>query len=152
MALPNIFTEPVSGAIIERIHALDAETQPQWGKMNASQMLAHCCVSYEMVYENIHPKPGFLVQLILKAFVKNKVVSETPYKRNSQTDPAFLIKESRDFEAEKARLINYIVKTRQLGEAHFDNKKSRGFGVLNKTEWNNMFYKHLDHHLSQFAV
>jgi hypothetical protein len=152
MALPNIFTEPVSGTIIERIHALHPETQPQWGKMDVSQMLAHCCVSYEMVYEDKHPKPGFLVQLILKAFVKNKVVNETPYKRNSQTDPAFLIKESRDFEAEKARLINYIVKTRQLGEDHFDNKKSRGFGALTKTEWNNMFYKHLDHHLSQFAV
>jgi ribonuclease HIII len=26
-----------------------------WGKMNAGQMLAHCNITYEMAYENIHP-------------------------------------------------------------------------------------------------
>ena len=56
------------------------------------------------------------------------------------------------FETEKARLIDYIEKTQQLGEAHFDNKESHSFGVLTKTEWNNMFYKHLNHHLNQFKV
>lgn len=152
MALPNIFTEPVSGTMIQRIHALTPETQPKWGKMDVSQMLAHCCVTYEMVFEDKHPAPGFLVRLLLKAFVKPKVVSETPYKHNSQTAPAFLIKNTRDFETEKALLINYIIKTQQLGETHFDNKVSHSFGPLKTAEWNNMFYKHLDHHLNQFAV
>jgi hypothetical protein len=49
-------------------------------------------------------------------------------------------------------LINYIKRTADLGESHFDGKESRSFGKLNITEWNNMFYKHLDHHLSQFGV
>lgn len=152
MALPNIFTKEVSNTFIERISALKNNTQPSWGKMNVAQMLAHCNVTYEMTYENKHPKPNFLMKIILKLFVKKVVTSETPYKHNSRTAPAFIINDSRDFETEKNRLINYIEKTQQLGEAHFNNKDSHSFGTLDKTEWNNMFYKHLNHHLTQFGV
>ncbi len=152
MALPNVFSKEVSDNIIKRIDNLTPATQPEWGKMSVAQMLAHCNVTYEMTYENIHTKPGGLMKLILKTLVKNKVVSETPYKQNNRTAPQFLIKETKDFEVEKQRLINYIIKTQQSGESFFDNKESHSFGRLNVTEWNNMFYKHINHHLTQFGV
>ena len=152
MALPNIFTKSVSDSVVERINQLTAATQPQWGKMSIAQMLAHCCVTYEMVYEDKHPKPNAVVKFMLKMFVKKKVVNEEAYGQNGQTAPQFLIKETKDFNAEKMRLIGFINKTQGLGEGHFDGKESFSFGNLNKTEWNNMFYKHLDHHLRQFGV
>lgn len=152
MPLANIFTKPVSDEIIYRISKLTPDTQPDWGKMNVAQMLAHCSVTYEMIYDNIHPKPNFVMKFILKSFVKKHVVNEAYYPRNSRTAPAFLISDSRDFEKEKARLIAYINKTQALGESHFDGKESHSFGVLNANEWNNMFYKHLNHHLTQFGV
>ena len=152
MALPNIFTKPVTDEIIKRINKLTPETKPVWGKMNAAQMLAHCSVSYEMIYENIHPKPNPFLKFILKSFIKSKVTGEAPYPHSSRTAPQFIITDTKDFEKEKERLINYINKTQHLGESHFENKESNSFGVLNKTEWNNMLYKHLDHHLSQFGV
>lgn len=152
MPLPNIFTKEVADNIIERINHLTAETKPQWGTMNVAQMLAHCNVSYEMIYENIHPKPNLFFKFILKTLVKSKVVGEAPYPHNSRTAPQFIIKETKNFETEKQRLIDYINKTQKLGENYFDNKESHSFGKLKKTEWNNMLYKHLQHHLSQFAV
>ena len=152
MPFPSIFTKDVSEKIIHRINQLKPTTQPQWGKMNVAQMLAHCNVTYELVYENKHPKPNFFMKFILKSFIKKVVTSETPYKHNLRTAPAFKITETKDFETEKKRLINYIKTTRQLGETHFDNKESHSFGKLSVTEWNNMFYKHLDHHLTQFGV
>ena len=84
--------------------------------------------------------------------MKNIVVSEKPYTKNGRTAPVFLIKGEKNFETEKNRLIDYIKKTQELGETHFDNKASHSFGNLSKSEWNNMFYKHLDHHLNQFGV
>ncbi|MDB5014463.1 MAG: hypothetical protein JWQ25_2665 [Daejeonella sp.] len=152
MALANIFEKEVSETIIQRINNLTVNSQPKWGKMNVAQMLAHCNVTYELVYEDKHPKPNFLLKFILKTFVKKIVVSETPFKHNEKTAPMFLITDSRDFEAEKERLINHINKTQELGISYFDNKLSHSFGVLNTTEWNNMFYKHLNHHLTQFGV
>ena len=152
MALPNIFTTEISEQVIVRINSLTPDTQPQWGKMNVAQMLAHCNVTYEMVYENKHPKPNFFMGFILKTLVKGKVTNEVPYKRSLQTAPAFIIKDQKDFEAEKTRLIRYIKRTQELGGKYFDKKKSLSFGILTKAEWNNMFYKHLDHHLTQFGV
>jgi hypothetical protein len=152
MALPNIFTAEVSNTIIQRINSLSATQQALWGTMSVGQMLAHCNVTYEMVFETKHPKPNFFIQLMLKMFVKSKVVSKAPYGQNGQTAPQFIIKETKDFNIEKERLIQYIQKVQQLGEQHFDGKESLSFGTLNKTEWNNMFYKHLDHHLRQFGV
>lgn len=152
MSLPNIFTKEVSDEVIQRINSLNPDTKPVWGKMNASQMLAHCNVPYELVYENIHKKPNALMKFIIKLVAKNKIVGEEAFGRNLKTGPQFIITDSKNFESEKLRLINYINKTQQLGENEFDNKESATLGVLNKTEWNNMFYKHLDHHLSQFGV
>ena len=152
MALPNIFTKNVSEKVIQRINQLKPTSQPKWGKMNVAQMLAHCNITYELVYENKHPKPNFFMKFILKNFIKKTVTSETPYKHNSRTAPIFKITNTRDFEAEKKRLLSYLKKTQQLGESHFDNKESHSFGKLPVTEWNNMFYKHLDHHLMQFGV
>ncbi len=150
--MKNIFELKSSQEIIGRINALSPETTSQWGKMDVAQMLAHCNVTYEMVYENIHAKPNGFVKLLLKLFVKGKVVSTKPYLKNGKTAPQFIMKGSKDFDAEKKRLIDYIAKTQELGEQHFDGKESHSFGALNTQEWNNMFYKHLDHHLTQFGV
>lgn len=150
--MKNIFTKEVTDEVIGRINNLTNETKPLWGKMTVAQMLAHCCVTYEMAFENKHPKPNFLMGLMLRAFVKQTVVGPKPYVKNSRTAPAFIITDSRDFEIEKTRLIRYLEKTQKLGESHFDGKESLSFGKLSVDEWNTMFYKHLDHHLGQFGV
>jgi hypothetical protein len=150
--MKNIFNLNDTTELINRINKLNPTVSPKWGKMNVSQMLAHCNVTYEMIFESIHPKPNAFLKFILKRLVKNKVVNETAYKRNGNTAPQFIIKESKDFIIEQKRLVDYISNTQKLGEAHFDGKESHSFGPLTKTEWNNMLYKHLDHHLSQFGV
>ncbi|MDX5345899.1 MAG: DUF1569 domain-containing protein [Hymenobacteraceae bacterium] len=150
--MKNVFDQQVSQELIDRINKLSPGTQPEWGKMNVAQMLAHCNVTYELVYDNKHPKPNPFMKFILKMLVKNAVVSEKPFKKSGQTAPAFLVTDERNFEAEKKRLIDHISQTQKLGAAHFNGKESHSFGVLSETEWNNMFYKHLDHHLTQFGV
>ncbi len=152
MALPNIFTKEVNDQLIKRVNALNSNTSPQWGKMSVDQMLAHVNIAYEMAYDNTHPKPNVLKRWLLKTFVKSGVTNEVPYKKNSPTAPAFIIKGSRDFTKEKKRLIDYLNKTVELGEKYFDQKESLSFGTMSTIEWNNLFYKHIDHHLSQFGM
>mgnify|MGYP001050641434 FL=1 len=150
--MKNIFDLKETKAIIERIDKLDAYAKPQWGNMSVDQMLAHCNVTYEMIYDTKHPKPNTFKRFILKAIVKPYVVGEKPYKKNSRTAPEFVISDSKNFVEEKARLIDFINKTQKLGKVYFDNKPSHSFGKLTADEWNNLFYKHLDHHLRQFGV
>lgn len=153
MPFPNIFTQEVAEKIIARIHQLTPQSQPQWGKMSVDKMLAHCCVGYETIYEpGKHPKPNLVMGLIMKLFVKPIVTGDKPLKKNSPTAPYFIIVSDQDFAAEKARLISFIRQTQQRGEQEFDGKESLSMGVLTKTQWSNMLYKHLDHHLTQFGV
>ena len=153
MAFPNIFSAEGTASITERIQKLTEETQPSWGKMNVGQMLAHCCVPYQFVYEpQKFKKPNFLMAWVLKKFVKDSVCNEVPYKKNTGTAPDFIIKGNRDFDTEKQRLISFITRAQLDGTTFFDGKESHSFGRLSLQEWNNMFYKHLDHHLTQFGV
>jgi len=75
-----------------------------------------------------------------------------PYPKNGRTAPMFIISEERDFEVEKQRLMDFMDKTCELGASHFDGKANQGFGVLSEKEWNTMYAKHIDHHLTQFGV
>jgi len=150
--MKNIFDIVEATEIINRITQLTPTTKNLWGKMNVSQMLAHCTVTYEMVYTDKYPKPNAFKRFLLKTFVKKAVVSDKPYPKNGRTAPEFLITNKREFEEEKKELLDYIKKTQTLGESHFDNKESNSFGKLTKQEWNAMFYKHLNHHLTQFGV
>ncbi|MBQ4916286.1 DUF1569 domain-containing protein [Maribacter sp. MMG018] len=152
MAWKNLFDKTASEETIERINSLTPEKNPKWGKMNASQMLAHCNVSYELVYTDKHKKPKGFQKFLIKLFAKNIVVGPKPYKKNSRTSPIFIINDERDFESERNRLIAHIQKTQQLGSEYFNGKESHAFGKLNDKEWNVLFSKHLDHHLQQFDV
>ncbi len=152
MALPNIFTKDVADQMVARMAKLSPNTQPQWGKMNAGQMLAHCNVAYDMAFTDKYPKPNAIARFMLKMLVKDSVCSEKPYPKNGRTAPAFIITDDRNFDAEKTKLKGYLNKCADLGPTHFDGKESNSFGKMTTTEWNNQFYKHLDHHLTQFGV
>ena len=99
----NIFKSETVNQVTERIDKLSAESKAKWGKMNVGQMLAHCNVTYEMVYEDKHKKPNAFLRFILKTLVKNKVVSDEPYKKNGKTAPQFIITDERTFEDEKGQ-------------------------------------------------
>jgi hypothetical protein len=150
--MKNIFKKEVTEEVINRIENLTSETQPIWGKMSVAQMLAHCCVTYEMVFTDKQPRPNAFTKFMMKALIKNIVTSEKPYVKNGRTAKQFVMTDTKNFETEKKRLIDFITKTQQLGTQEFEGKESHSFGKLTAKEWNNMFYKHLDHHLNQFGV
>jgi hypothetical protein len=152
MKIENIYKTQVADQLVERINNLKPTTANHWGKMDASQMMAHCNISLEMGLNDSYKKSGAFLRFILKNLVKKQFVNENPLKKNNSTATEMLIKTPKDFEEEKAKLISNIHQIVAKGEKHFDQKDHPGFGVLSKQEWNNLYYKHLDHHLTQFGV
>mgnify|MGYP000302343788 CR=1 FL=1 len=151
--MQNIFDAKDAQSYIDRINKLTPETQRKWGKMSVDQVLAHMNVAYSIAYEpEKHKKPNFIAKFFLTKFVKPKIVDEKPYKQSLPTSPVFIISDHRNFEEEKKKLIGYIQKTQQLGASAFDGKINLSFGKLSAQDWNNMFAKHLNHHLEQFGV
>lgn len=150
--IKNTFSKETTESNLNRLEKLSHTSQAQWGKMNAGQMLAHLSVAYDKVFNENTPKAKGLKRFFLKTFVKNMVVSEKPYPKNSRTAPEFLITDQRDFEQEKTKLIAHINKVHQLGASYFEGKENVAFGALTAKEWSNMFQKHLEHHFKQFGV
>ncbi|MAU72217.1 MAG: hypothetical protein CML04_08985 [Pseudozobellia sp.] len=152
MIIKNVFDRKVSEELVSRINQLTPSTTNLWGKMNVSQMLAHCNVTYDLVYTDKYPKPTGLKKVLIKLLAKKVVTGPKPYKKNMRTAPVFLVSDDKDFDKERDLLIGNVEKTQQLGAAHFHNKESHSFGPLTTDEWNTLFYKHIDHHLQQFGV
>ena len=80
------------------------------------------------------------------------MVNEVPYKQNLPTAPSFIRTEQFDVDKEKERLINLIKTIQEMGAEKLAATPSLSLGMLSANEWNNLLYKHIDHHLQQFGV
>jgi hypothetical protein len=152
MKYPSVYESDVLDSIFERLDKLSATTVPQWGKMNAGQMLAHLNISYDITYGKMTVKNNFLMKMMLKIFVKPTVVGDKPYQKNSRTAPYFIIANDRDFEVEKSKLVAYMKQMQKEGATKFEGKESPSFGAMTAQEWSNQYYKHLEHHFTQFGI
>jgi hypothetical protein len=151
--MQNVFDAKDAQEYINRINNLTPETQRKWGKMSVDQVLAHLNVAYDLTFTlEKFPKPSFIAKFLLSRFVKPKITNEIPYKQSLPTSPAFIIADERNFEEEKAKLIGNIQRVQQLGREAFEGKENINFGKMTAQGWNNMFAKHLNHHLEQFGV
>ena len=151
--MQNVFDAKDAQEYINRINNLTPETQRKWGKMSVDQVLAHLNVAYDLTFTpEKFPKPSFIAKFLLSRFVKPKITNEIPYKQSLPTSPAFIIADERNFEEEKAKLIGNIQRVQQLGREAFEGKENINFGKMAAQDWNNMFAKHLNHHLEQFGV
>jgi hypothetical protein len=92
------------------------------------------------------------MKFLMRYVFKKSMVNEVPYKQSLPTAPFFIMADDKDFEKEQKRLLNYINKCQQLGANDLVKQKHQALGTLNAQEWNNLLYKHLDHHLRQFGV
>ena len=151
--MQNVFEAKDAQEYINRINNLTPETQRKWGKMSVDQVLAHLNVAYDLTFTpEKFPKPNFIAKFLLSKFVKPKITNEIPYKQSLPTSPVFIIADERNFEEEKAKLIGNIQRVQQLGREAFEGKENINFGKMTAQCWNNMFAKHLNHHLDQFGV
>ena len=151
--MQNVFDAQDAQEYINRINNLTPETQRKWGKMSVDQVLAHLNVAYDLTFTpEKFPKPSFIAKFLLSRFVKPKITNEIPYKQSLPTSPVFIIADERNYEEEKAKLIGNIQRVQQLGREAFEGKENINFGKMTAQGWNNMFAKHLNHHLEQFGV
>ena len=149
--MKTLFQKEDFDEIIGRINKLTPNTQRQWGKMNVDQMLAHCSIAMESAIGSKY-FPQLLMGKLIGRFFKSFGVGKKPIKKNSPTNPAFIIVDTKNFETEKQNLSGFINQFYQGGEAKCTTNPHSFFGKLTSSEWGVLQYKHLDHHLSQFGV
>lgn len=152
----SLFEKEHVDGLAARIRELTPESQPLWGRMDVAEMMAHCHVTFEMVFpersEIAFKKATGVKGWLLRKFVKPMVVGEKPYKKNLMTAPEFKVVGRREFEVEQARLLESLALAHSKGEEFFEGLESPSFGAMTAREWSNTLHKHTDHHLQQFGV
>lgn len=150
--MKSLFNTTDAQEFITRINSVNVNSKPQWGKMNSTQMLAHCTAPLKMAHGEVKSKRG-IFSLLLGKYFKNKMVNPaTPFTRDLPTDPNFIFPNASDFESEKQKLINQIKNFSQKGPDGITKQPHSFFGYMSPQEWDIIQSKHLDHHLTQFGV
>ena len=150
--MESLFTDEGLQALTGRIHKLTPASQAVWGKMNVAQMLHHCQKPLEIPLGGATFQPNFLMRLIGAMMKKKFVKPGVQFSKNSPTGPGFKISDERDFNLEKAQLLQVINRFIDAGKADKLQGRHPFFGPMNNREWEIMQWKHLDHHLRQFGA
>jgi hypothetical protein len=146
----NLFNPVDVSEMQQRIENLPPDRNPEWGKMDASRMLAHCSVGLEMAMGRIRIPRAFIGRILGPLF-KAQFVGETPFSKNSPTAKEFIMSSDKDFATERAKLLSLLKEFSGGGEAVVTREPHPFFGPLTPAEWSVGMYKHIDHHLRQFA-
>lgn len=149
--MKNLFNPMHTAEILKRIDQLSPNTQPQWGKMNVAQMLAHCSAFQDIALGNSFPARG-LLGILVGRFAKPIMYNDKTLPHNMSTISTILIADDRDFEIEKEQLKEKIILFQNNGPEKCTTHPHPFFGKLTSEQWGKGIYKHLDHHLTQFGV
>lgn len=149
--MKTIFNAEAKKEILVRIEKLSPESQRLWGKMNVSQMLAHCANGMLMATGKIKPPREFIGKLFGWMF-KSSYYSERNFPKNIQTIKGGAVVDDKDFVFEKNRLIQGVEDMYNGGEDGCTKHPHAILGNFTPEEWGKGMYKHLDHHLRQFGV
>lgn len=147
----SIFNLDDKNDIINRIDQLHPNSKPLWGKMNVSQMLAHCIAPTQISTGDVPGKRN-IFGILFGKMAKKRMVSEEPFKKNLPTDPSFVVKHNPDFYESQQKLITLIEKLYNTDKNELVQRKHPFFGKMTIDEWGLLNYKHFDHHLRQFGV
>jgi len=147
----SLFNPGDREALARRLSELEPGTRRQWGKMDPAQMLRHCAIALGDVLGERPVKQAFLGKLVTP-LIRGQIFGNKPFRRNSPTDPIYVVSDAQDFEAERARLATLIDRVVQRGTGKSEGMIHPFFGRLSGDQWGRLIYKHFDHHLRQFGV
>jgi hypothetical protein len=148
----HLFDPNTAVALKERLARLTPTTAPQWGRMHPAQAMAHCAAALEIALGERRP-PRVFVGRLLGPLVKWLALrDDAPMRRNSPTVPSLIVTDERELNVERDRLLQLIDRFAAAGPAGCATHPHSFFGPLTPAQWAVLQYKHLDHHLRQFAV
>lgn len=148
----HLFEADSAEEIKQRLQKLRPDSRRQWGKMNATQMLAHCSAGLEMALGQICP-PRMMIGRIMGPLVKPMALMEHAEMRHNVPTAKELVVDANDlnFGKERMRLSELIDSFVAAGSGGCTTHPHFFFGRLRPEEWSILTYKHLDHHLRQFG-
>jgi hypothetical protein len=136
--------------ICRRMEGLTVDAKPQWGKFNATEMLAHLNDAMRMAIGELQV-PSKHVPIRYPP-LKQLLVYALPWPKGAPTAPELIARgSSADFAKEKAEFRGVVDRLAQK-QATDVWPEHPAFGRLTHRAWGVLKYRHADHHLRQFGL
>jgi hypothetical protein len=147
--MKTLFDLRLHEGLLARVNRITPETIPQWGKMNAEQMLAHLVESLRMGVGEL--KTASLKLPMRYTPLRQLIVYWMPWPKGSPTAPELLPANCGTLEISKAELTRLV---RDFGTRADQEEwpEHPAFGRLGKRGWGALTLRHIEHHLKQFGV
>jgi Protein of unknown function (DUF1569) len=149
--MENIFNVKDKVIIVQRINQLTSLSNRQWGTMSVEETLWHLRCQLELALCIRERKTMIKSYLSLPAF-RWLALYIIPWPKGSATAPEMNVKKTNpdvmQFDKEKELLLKRIADV----EAATALGPHPLFGQMNKKLWGRLIWKHINHHLNQFAV
>ena len=132
---------------------LRADTNPEWGTMNAEQMVEHLIAGVSISMEDA-PRKITTPEDKLPVF-KKFLMSDRPFGKDLPKPKEFddYPAKNGDIDGKKAELLKRIEEMLQYFEKHPQHSSIHSsFGRLNVEEWKHLHKKHFTHHFLQFGL
>jgi len=149
--MKNLFDPATANEVKTRLATLQPDSPRQWGTMTPPQAMAHCSASIEMALGDFHPPRKFIGRLLGPLIKPLALRDDQPMRKNSPTIDEVIVHDDRNLEVERTRLRNVIDRFTATGPSACTTHPHAFFGPLTPDQWSILMYKHLDHHLRQFA-
>lgn len=151
MEIKNLFDPNTYRETVERLNSLSPQSERQWGKMDAAQMLTHCTHAFKVPLSE-QPLPRMFIGRLMGWMFRAQLYNDKPWRKGLPTAPSFVVKDKRIFETEKQALMELVQRFHELGPTGAGRFPHPMFGKLTPEQWGKAMWKHLDHHLRQFGV
>jgi len=146
--MKTIWDAETRAELMARMNRLKPDTPPQWGKMNAAQMVGHCTdpMRAAMGEMRVADKKTFF----RFAPMRWLVIYKMPWPKGAPTAPEFIHQGPEDLQENlallKSTLDRFAIHRKNGFHAH------AAFGTLTDKDWGCLTWRHLDHHLRQFGL
>jgi Protein of unknown function (DUF1569). len=145
--MKSVFDKETRDVLIERIHFLQENSRPQWGRMTVYQMIKHCRLWEEMISGKNKYKQAFIGRLFGKLALKSLLKNDSPLRRNTPTISELRVKDDGDLFSEKTKWVALMEENANYINSNFVHPF---FGKMTNEQIGYLAYKHTDHHLRQF--
>jgi hypothetical protein len=148
----SLLDRSIATDVTSRLHSLSADSPALWGKMTVSQMVSHCATAQSVANGDMNVPRVFVGYLFGKLIKPMALKDEAPMRKNSPTAPAYLVRGTPDFVAERDRFTALIDRFVAGGPSKVTRFPHAFFGDMTPDEWGILMFKHADHHLRQFGA
>src|ERR1051326_6000736 len=149
--MKSMFNQSDVNELLQRIDTIRPDSKPEWGRMNAAQMLAHSVTPLKVAVGDLKLERSLVGRLFGK-MAKKKLTGGKPFGRNLPTDKHFVFTDQRNFDEEKSALVSLIRRFAESGPDGITKEPHPFFGDMTPREWDALTWNHLDHHLRQFGA